>query len=301
MDGFLARLKSKHPNTEWEIINLHARKKNYCALSPMGAFGNRLLIWSIFERFFVWWTRKKMIIFFGGFFNWKQDWMSVHCVAFCVIVSFKVQTIPLENIQLANSVLSVQQCIQCLIKYDEKLSLSNWKMDFFLPPSECCQCFVAIQCANELAKWNHSYFHIGHNTWMSWGVRNGCGCGISIHWALSDHHITSVEWKFLTIYHSNRPQRLFSFEIFVSAINTAISNIHVCKWKHYTYSFIPTKRIILKICIWLSYFWSRHKIFWTQHLLLFLFLWNNFSNAFQLFVSKLDCFRSIVSKGYFLS
>lgn len=30
------------------------------------------------------------------------------------------------------------------------------------------------------------------------------------------------------------------------------------------------------------------------------FFWNNFSNAFQLFVTKLDCFRSIVSKRVFL-
>lgn len=41
-----------------------------------------------------------------------------------------------------------------------------------------------------------------HECHEAWGVRNCCGCGISIHWVFSDHHITSVKWKFLTIYHS---------------------------------------------------------------------------------------------------
>lgn len=267
-----------------------------------------------FKRFFfLRWTMQK-IIFFEGIFLIENK---IECL--CNLLCHHFIQSPNHSTWKHSISQCVRQCVRCLIKYDEELSLSNWKMDFFLPPSQCYQCFVAFQSANELAKSNHSYFQFGYGTWKSWEVRNCYDCGISIHQVLSDHHIISGMKVFdnFSIQIGLKGSSLFWYGreypnfLFVSAINTAISNIHVCKWKHYTlYLFIFIHSNESNYCenIWLwmvlSFLFSLFKSFliqaqnllnstfitvFAQPLVVIVF-WNNFSKCISIVCFKIGLF-----------
>lgn len=184
MDGFLARLKFEHPNTEFAII-----KNMLCTVTDTERKRFEFVSWfvqcPIFKRFFYSTNEAKNHIFWGIFLIENK----IECLWNLLCHHF-IQS-PNHSTWKHSISQCVRQCVRCLIKYDEELSLSNWKMDFFLPPSQCYQCFVAFQSANELAKSNHSYFQFDYRTWKPWGVQNCCGCGISIHQVLSDHRIIS--------------------------------------------------------------------------------------------------------------
>lgn len=161
------------------------------------------------------------------------------CAAFCVIVSFKVQTIPLENIQLANAFSNAFN-VQCLIKYDEELSLSNWKMAFLFATlpiviNALSHSKVPMNLQNQMI---HIFtFVIAHE--YHEGFETVVAVGFPFHRVLSEHQWNESFWQF-TIQTSLKGSSHLILQrisdcLFVSAINTAISNIHVCKWKHYTY------------------------------------------------------------------